>query len=74
MSLNRRPGEPIDWREGTSSHVVTVQGQVADYDTLARTIQTIRDTTKIEYDPDLGRAPSSRRLVKSAGRTFDADL
>ena len=50
VSLNRRPGEPIDWHEGTSSHVVTVQGRVADYDTLARTIENIRETTKIEYD------------------------
>jgi biotin carboxylase len=50
VNLNRRPGEPIDWHEGTSSHIVSVQGQVADYDTLAETIQTIRDTAKIGYD------------------------
>jgi biotin carboxylase len=50
VSLNRRPGEPIDWREGTSSHIVTVQGQVDDYDTLAQTIGTIRDTTKVVYE------------------------
>jgi len=49
VNLNRRPGEPIDWREGTSSHVVTVQGQVDDYDTLAKTIHSIRDTADIEY-------------------------
>lgn len=50
VNLDRRPGEPLDWREGTSSHVVTVQGQVDDYDTLAKTIHTIRDTADIEYD------------------------
>lgn len=50
VNLNRQPGEPIDWREGTSSHIVAVQGHVADYDTLAKTIKTIRNTPKVRYD------------------------
>jgi biotin carboxylase len=50
VSLGRRPGEPIDWREGTSSQVVTVQGRVADYDALEQTIATIRKTADIEYE------------------------
>jgi biotin carboxylase len=50
VSLNRKPGEPVDWREGTASHVVTVRGRVGDYDALARTIETIRHTTSITYD------------------------
>jgi biotin carboxylase len=50
VRLDRRPGEAVDWREGTDSHVVTVQGRVTDHTALAETIESIRCTVKIGYE------------------------
>ena len=49
VSLDRRPGDAVDWREGTSGQVVTVHGRVADLDALAATIEAIAETLQIDY-------------------------
>jgi hypothetical protein len=51
VSLNRSPGETVDWREGTASHVVTVRGRADDLDALEKTYDSIRDILKIDYEP-----------------------
>jgi hypothetical protein len=50
VSLNRGPGETVDWRDGTASHVVTVRGRADDYDSLEKTFTTIGDLLKIDYE------------------------
>jgi biotin carboxylase len=49
ISLDRRPGDPVDWRDGTAGHVVTVRGRVADHDELARTIAHIESTIELRW-------------------------
>jgi hypothetical protein len=51
VSLNRSPGETVDWREGTASHVVTVRGRADDLDALEQTYDSIRNMLKIDYEP-----------------------
>jgi biotin carboxylase len=51
VSLNRSPGETVDWREGTASHVVTVRGRAEDHDSLEKTYDSIRNMLKIDYEP-----------------------
>ena len=61
VTLARRPGEAVDWREGTGGQIATVRGHVADLDELARAITAIDRTVTVTYDgpdePALG-APS----------------
>jgi biotin carboxylase len=49
-TLDRSPGELVDWRDGTDGHVVTVRGAVADYDELAAMIALIERTVEITYE------------------------
>jgi biotin carboxylase len=50
VSLDRRPGESVDWRDGTASQVVTVRGRVADHVTLAILISSIDRLLQIDYE------------------------
>ncbi len=50
VSLDRTPGTALDWRDGTDSHIVTVQGRVVDHDELDRTISAIHHGISISYD------------------------
>lgn len=50
VTLGRNPGEAVDWRDGTASRIVTVQGQVADHGTLASMIDAIDDALSIVYE------------------------
>ena len=50
VSVNRTPGEPVDWREGTASHVVAVRGRADDYDALEKTIKCVRERLRIDYE------------------------
>jgi len=50
VSLNRSPGETVDWREGTQSHVVTVRGRADDHDSLEKMFDSIRELLKIDYE------------------------
>jgi biotin carboxylase len=49
VTLNRRPGDPVDWRQGTESHVVAVRGRVDDHRTLGETVECIRHQVTIGY-------------------------
>lgn len=66
VTLNRRPGEAVDWREGTDGQVVTVRGCVSDYDALIETIELIRRTVQITYDE--GLVTGSRRRLELRAR------
>ncbi len=50
VHLNRRPGDLVDWREGTDGHVVTVRGRVADHRALEEAVRCIRTRVSIVYD------------------------
>ncbi len=49
VNLRRKPGEAVDWREGTDAQVVTVRGRTPDHQTLAETIDSIRKKVAIDY-------------------------
>jgi biotin carboxylase len=51
VSLNRGPGETVDWREGTASNVVTVRGRADDHDALEKTYDSIGNMLKVDYEP-----------------------
>jgi hypothetical protein len=50
VRISRRPGESVDWRDGTDGHVLTVRGRVQDHDALAGTIESIRHTVQLDYE------------------------
>lgn len=50
VTLRRKPGEQVDWREGTDSQVLTVRGRTPDHRALAETIDQIRENVAIDYD------------------------
>jgi hypothetical protein len=50
VRISRRPGESVDWREGTDGHVLTIRGRVRDHESLAGTIESIRHTVQIDYE------------------------
>lgn len=50
VSVNRRPGDAVDWREGTDSQVITVRGRAPDHQALAESIEVIRHKVTIDYD------------------------
>jgi biotin carboxylase len=50
VNLRRNPGDPVDWREGTDSQVLTVRGRTPDHQALAETIDSIRKKVAIDYD------------------------
>jgi hypothetical protein len=50
VRISRRPGESVDWREGTDGHVVTIRGRVQDHEALADTIELIRHTVTLDYE------------------------
>jgi biotin carboxylase len=49
VSLDLRRGAALDWREGTDSHVVTVQGRVADHEELATAVTDVQHRISITY-------------------------
>ena len=49
VTLNRSPGDAVDWREGTDGRVVTIRGWASDPRALADTIGFIRRTVHIGY-------------------------
>ena len=50
VRISRRPGESVDWRDGTDGHVLTIRGRVQDHDALAGTIESIRHTVQLDYE------------------------
>lgn len=49
VSLDRRPGQAVDWRNGTDSQVVTVRGRVSDQGALEVMVDSIRRKVSISY-------------------------
>lgn len=50
VRLVRRPGDRVDWREGTDGQIVTVRGRVADLDALVGAIGSIDDRVEVDYE------------------------
>ncbi|HEY5454046.1 MAG TPA: ATP-grasp domain-containing protein [Acidothermaceae bacterium] len=63
VSLDRHPGDTVDWHAGTASQVVTVRGRVADHKTLAQVINSIDQLLRIDYESADDRGPSVVRRV-----------
>jgi biotin carboxylase len=51
VHLHRRPGDPVDWREGTAGQIVTVRGRAPDLETLAATIAALERTLEVDWVP-----------------------
>jgi len=50
VNLRVCPGQPVDWREGTDSQVLTVRGRAGDHRALGETIDAIDHKVAIDYD------------------------
>jgi len=50
VQVNRCPGDPLDWHQGTDGKVVTVRGTVGDHDQLRETVARIRAAVTITTD------------------------
>ena len=50
IDVNRNDGDPIDWRRGYESRLVTVLGVVDDHDAMWATRRQIEDMIDIEYE------------------------
>jgi biotin carboxylase len=48
--VNRSPGDPVDWREGTRHYIYSVYGVSADYDGLLEIDRFLREEVSIVYD------------------------
>lgn len=75
VSLSKSPGDTLDWRWGTSNQVVTVRGQVSDYEALSALIHSIDEVLQIAYTDDARQAaqaplaPSAPHSPRSVQRT-----
>jgi len=45
-----RPGDQVDWREGTDGTVITIRGKVSDHRDLAETVDLIAGLVNVEYE------------------------
>jgi hypothetical protein len=68
VSLRCGPGEPVDWRDGTDSQVLTVRGYATDHQALAGRIAEIRSLLAIDYDEEERAVPASIAGAASSGR------
>ncbi|MFZ2058776.1 MAG: hypothetical protein WAV54_15335, partial [Acidimicrobiales bacterium] len=48
--VNRSPGDPVDWREGTRHYIYSVYGVSADYDGLLEIDRFLHEEVSIVYD------------------------
>ncbi|MGD0983656.1 MAG: ATP-grasp domain-containing protein [Acidimicrobiales bacterium] len=48
--VNRSPGDPIDWREGTRHYIYSVYGVSADYDELMEINRFLHEEVSIAYE------------------------
>jgi biotin carboxylase len=48
--VNRSPGDPVDWREGTRHYVYSVFGASADYDGLLEINRFLHEEVSIVYE------------------------
>ncbi len=60
ISINRLPGDAVDWRLGLAEFVVSAYGSAADYDEVDDRRERIDETVIITYDYDDGRDVSAR--------------
>jgi biotin carboxylase len=50
VRLSRAPGDAVDWQDGTDGKVLTVCGRVGDLAELARAVDEIGRTVRIDYE------------------------
>jgi biotin carboxylase len=48
--VNRSPGDPVDWREGTRHYIYSAFGVSADYDGLLEVDRFLHEQVSILYD------------------------
>jgi len=51
VALHVNAGEAVDWRLGTEARVVTIRGVSSDHARLARTVDLIRATVTMRFEP-----------------------
>ncbi|MGC8513013.1 MAG: ATP-grasp domain-containing protein [Acidimicrobiales bacterium] len=49
-TVDKPPGSIVDWRDGTSSKVVSVYGRVNDHDSMFDAVAKIKDTLVVDYE------------------------
>jgi len=49
VKLNRRPGDRLDWRDGTYGYVYSVLGSAADHEAMMRTRDEVLNCVSVSY-------------------------
>ena len=49
VKLNRRPGDRLDWRDGTDGYVYSVLGSAADHEAMMRTRDEVLNCVSVSY-------------------------
>jgi hypothetical protein len=64
LTLHRRPGDPVDWREGGHGRVAVIFGTAHDHDELRHLADRFNNTITIRGNPDdLVRAPGPHARI-----------
>jgi biotin carboxylase len=50
ISLDRRVGDPLDWREGSASRIATIYGETEDLASMWVARQLVLDTIQLDYE------------------------
>ncbi|WP_116213125.1 ATP-grasp domain-containing protein [Streptomyces olivoreticuli] len=50
VEVVRRPGQPVDWREGTQAFAAIVYGEAPDHESLAELFDALDKTLVVTYD------------------------
>jgi hypothetical protein len=48
--VNRSPGDPVNWREGTRQYIYSVFGVSADYDELLKVNSFLHEQVSVVYE------------------------
>ncbi|MCD9196201.1 hypothetical protein [Streptomyces albireticuli] len=50
VEIVRRPGDPVDWRQGTQAFTAIVYGEAPGHEALGETLAALDDTLRVDYD------------------------
>lgn len=50
VKLNRRPGDRLDWRDGTAGYIYSVLGSAADHDAMLRSRSQVFEKMVVSYE------------------------
>ncbi|HVC25699.1 MAG TPA: hypothetical protein VND23_08075 [Acidimicrobiales bacterium] len=57
VRLDRAPGDPVDWRDGTEAHVLVVRGRAADHSALLSSAAAIERDVRFSYEEEPRATP-----------------